>query len=103
MESQKQVNFGDGVKKGRRGAAVIINPPHPPKKKKGKSEKRSKKWKRGLEPTHPESYAAINSTLLEHPLTHFYPPKKRTEKKRGGKHKKVKERTRTRSSGVLLL
>ena len=63
------------------------------KKQNGKqSEKSTKREKRGLEPTDPESYCCCDSTLLKctHEPTH--PPKKRTKEKRK-KSKKFKKKT----------
>ena len=106
LESQKQVNFGDGVKNRIIEAAVIINPPHPPKKivRKTKREKNTKREKR--EDSNPLIWsptAAVNRKLLRHPLAQSATPQKRTKKSGGGEVKNSEERARTCSSVVLLL
>ena len=81
LESQKQVNFGYGMKNRRTGAAAITNPPHPPKEKNGKqSEKNTKRGKiEGLNPLSWSPTAAVTSTLFKHPLA-YSPTRKRTKK-----------------------
>ena len=95
LESQKQVCFGYGVKNRITGAAATINPPHPPKKKNGKQSetKGKKREKRGLEPTHLESYCCCKQYIYSSTHSPTHSPKKRT-------HKSEKTSTKTAKRGL---
>ena len=80
LESQKQVKCGYGVKTGRIGATAIINPPHPPKKKRTENKAKKKERREDSNPIIWSPTAAVNGTLLKHPLIHS-PTQNMNEKK----------------------
>ena len=76
-------------------APIITNPPHPPPKKERKTKKakkNTKREKRGLEPTHLESYCCCQLYITQEPINPLTHPKKKQKKKAKNNHKSREER-----------